>query len=231
VITGQCAFAGGVRLAVESGGETVMAYPQQQGPYGGYQQHGHYGGPPRKNNSAVIPVVIVVVAALAGLGILGFVEPGFFLGDDDKSSSSSSSADSSGGGGDEGSGPAAGGGDEEGASGVDQFAGALVDAADSQDESALSGFKCADATDNVDEAIDQIGQTDGAELAATREIAEDEYLVLVTISYQGQSAPFTATVVKAENDWCWQDFEQGMGSGGGSGDDADTAPTTGRGTR
>ena len=60
-----------------------MAYPGQQ-QYGGYpQQQGPYGGPPRKDKAPLIATVIFVVALLAGLGITGFVAPGFFLSDDD----------------------------------------------------------------------------------------------------------------------------------------------------
>lgn len=66
-----------------------MAYPPQQGQYGaqqqygGYpQQQGPYGGPPPKNKAPVAATLIFVVALLAGLGITGFVEPGFFLSDD-----------------------------------------------------------------------------------------------------------------------------------------------------
>ena len=130
---------------------------------------------------------------LAGLGITGFVAPGFFLGDDKGSA---------------------------GGSGIDQFAGTLVEAANDQDKSALGDLKCADATDSVDEAITLIGQTGGAELSGTKEIAKDKYVVVVTISYQGTNAPFAATVVKDGNGLCWQDFAPGNGPAG----DGDAVP-------
>jgi hypothetical protein len=69
-----------------------MAYPPQQGQqqYGAYpRQQGPYGGPPQKDKAPLIATVIFVVAVLAGLGITGFVAPGFFLSDDDKGSGSS----------------------------------------------------------------------------------------------------------------------------------------------
>ena len=48
---------------------------------GGYQQYGGVGGPqPPKNKGPVIAIVSIVVLLLAGLGITGFVAPGFFLG-------------------------------------------------------------------------------------------------------------------------------------------------------
>ena len=59
-----------------------MAYPPQQGQYG-YPQ----GGPPKKDRAPLIAGLIFVVALLAGLGITGFVAPGFFLSDDKGGSS------------------------------------------------------------------------------------------------------------------------------------------------
>ncbi|MFI7674964.1 hypothetical protein [Actinophytocola sp. NPDC049390] len=59
-----------------------MNYPPNQYPSG------------RRN--VVAPVLVVVIAALIGLGILGFVNPGFFLGDDNDSSASSEDSGDSG---------------------------------------------------------------------------------------------------------------------------------------
>ena len=166
-----------------------MTYPQQHGGYqqpGRYGQYGGYGQPPRKkSNTGVVVVVIVAVLVLAGLGITGFVAPGFFLSDDKDTA------------------------------GIDGFAGTLVEAANEQDKSALGDLKCADAADSVNQAITMIGQTSGAELAETKEIAKDRYVVVVTISYQGTSAPFAATVVKDGSGLCWQDFAPGSGPAGG----------------
>lgn len=87
-----------------------MAYPPQQGPYGGYQQQtGPYGPPPQKNRAPLFATLLFVVALLAGLGITGFVAPGFFLSDDD----GKSSGDSADGGGRGGGGAPAPGGDIE----------------------------------------------------------------------------------------------------------------------
>ncbi|MEQ7007499.1 hypothetical protein ABN028_15085 [Actinopolymorpha sp. B17G11] len=48
----------------------------------GQDGHGHAGGPSqRKRTGAVVAVVASVVGLLAGLGVAGFVEPGFFLSD------------------------------------------------------------------------------------------------------------------------------------------------------
>ena len=55
-----------------------MAYPPQQAP--------------PKDRAPLIASMIFVVALLAGLGVLGFVEPGFFLGDDKGGSASDDSS-------------------------------------------------------------------------------------------------------------------------------------------
>ncbi len=206
-----------------------MAYPPQQGPYGGQQapqgqqpyggypqqQTGPYGGgyggpPPRKNTAPLIATMIFVLALLAGLGITGFVAPGFFLGDDDKGGGSAS-----GGSGGDG-GPGGGGGDVA----LRRFADDLVAAANDRDKSALSGFACDDARPGVRQATDDIDDTDGAELNEIKEDA-DSAVIVVDITYQGKTAPFAATAAKDGDDWCWQDFAPGTGgsSGGGSGSD------------
>src|SRR4051794_39021692 len=56
---------------------------------GGYGQCGGLGGgqqPPKNNKGPIIAIVTIVVLILAGVGITGFVAPGFFLSDDDKGS-------------------------------------------------------------------------------------------------------------------------------------------------
>ncbi|MBB4908117.1 hypothetical protein [Actinophytocola algeriensis] len=108
-----------------------MTYPPQQGqPYGGYPgQAGPYGQPP-KNRAPVIATMIFLVAVLAGVGVLGFVAPGFFLGDDDKSSGGGSASDDSG-----GSGP---GGGPGGLPGGDS-GGGVSDGPDTPGESDDSG--------------------------------------------------------------------------------------------
>ncbi len=78
-------------------------YPQQQpgydpnGQYGGGFQSGQYGGlggpPPKKNKGPIIAVVAIVVLLLGGLGITGFVAPGFFLSDDKGTSNTGDGGD------------------------------------------------------------------------------------------------------------------------------------------
>jgi hypothetical protein len=73
-----------------------VTYPQQppggHHPYGqpqpGYGPHvqpygGGFGTPPPKKTGVVVAVVVIAVLVLGGLGITGFVAPGFFLSADD----------------------------------------------------------------------------------------------------------------------------------------------------
>lgn len=142
-----------------------MTYPQQQGPHGYHQP----GGPPPKNNAPAIAVAIVVVAVLAGIGITGFVAPGFFL-SDDKGSAGARGAGGDGGlpgpgtvppigtpdGGAGGAGSdnpggsdTPGGSDSSGGSGDAQaFAEEFIAAVNAKDEPTAEGMICSDAPSN-----------------------------------------------------------------------------------
>lgn len=202
-----------------------MAYPPQQGPYGGYQgQPGPYGAPPKKDKAPLIATMIFVVALLAGLGITGFVAPGFFLGDDDGKGGGSASGGASG---DSSDGGPGGGADAE----LRRFAQDLVDAANDQDRAKLGGFTCADARPGVRQATNEIGDTEGAELGDIT-VDGDTAVIVVDISYEGTSAPFAATVAKDGDAWCWQDFAPGTGgsTGDSGGGDSDDGPASGPGS-
>jgi hypothetical protein len=191
-------------------GQYGGGYPQQQPPPtgqfgaydpnaqyggGGYPQYGGLGGPPpKKNKGPIIAVVAIVVILLAGLGITGFVAPGFFLSGDKKDT-----ADPGGGG---------GGGGDKGAS-PDDFIDKLVAAADDRDKSALRDMKCSDADDVVDSAIDAIDDTSAAKLKDTREESDDEVTVVLSITHDSEDDDYAATVVRDGKDWCWQSFGKG----------------------
>jgi hypothetical protein len=199
-------------------------YPQQQpqpqptgqfGAYdpnaqygGGYQQYGGFGGPPppqKSKKGPVIAIVAVVVLLLAGLGITGFVAPGFFLSD-----KGSDTADDGGGTGDTTS--------RKKDSGADDFIDALVSAADGQDTTKLKTMKCSGATDTVDSAIDAIDSIDGAERGEVKDESADEVQFVVTISYEGKSEDDTVTIKKDGDDWCWHDIEAGTPTSDDDGD-------------
>jgi hypothetical protein len=204
-------------------------YPgyDQTAQYGGFpggQYGGGYGGPPppKKNTGMIVAVVAIVVLVLGGLGITGFVAPGFFLSD---------KSDNAGGGG--GTPTSA----ENGAA-ADDFIDELVKAADGKDSAALKDFACSDAESSVQEAIDDIDKISGATLKDTDEKSASKVVATLEITVDGDSADYETTVVKDGKDWCWSDI--GV-SGGGTGDlptgspsepdDTDTsAPPTGGGS-
>jgi hypothetical protein len=184
----------------------------QSGQYGGGFQSGQYGGlggpPPKKNTGPIIAVVAIVVLLLGGLGITGFVAPGFFLSDDKDSSNTGS-------GGDKTTSEEKGGG-----SGADAFIETLVAAAADQDASALSDATCGDAESIVGDAIDVIDAVENAELDGTEEVSDSEVRASINVTVDGEQDTFVATVVKDGDNWCWNDLDTGSielpGGGGGS---------------
>lgn len=195
-------------------------YPQQQpgydqsGQYGGGFQAGQYGGiggpPPKKNTGPIIAVVAIVVLLLGGLGITGFVAPGFFLSDDEGSNT--------GGGGNTTS-------EEGGGSGADSFIETLVAAAADQDASALGSATCNDAESIVGDAIDAIDNVENAELTDTEEVSDKEARASIKVTVEGDEATFVATVVKDGDDWCWKDLDTGSIDLPSGGDDTTTEDT------
>jgi hypothetical protein len=177
-----------------------VTYPQQ--PYGGQDPYPGYGGygappppPPKKNTAAVVAVVAAVVVLLAGLGITGFVAPGFFLSDDDDppvgsptttQTTTSSTAD-----------PDAG----------KEVLAAVVEGLDSQDDGALEDVVCADAAPVVAEAVEDAEKVTGADLVDAEEVADDELRGVVEIAVGDESGEFEVTVTQVDDEWCWQDIE------------------------
>jgi hypothetical protein len=172
---------------------------------GGYQQYGGLGGPPeppKSKTGPIVAIVAIVVLLLGGLGITGFVAPGFFLSDDEGSNNAGAGGNSS-------EKPT-----EKKDNGTQAIIDKLVAAADEQDKSALRALKCSGATDTVDSAIEAIDNTDGAEFGEIKDEADDEVTFTVTISFDGKTEDDTVTLKKDGGDWCWQDIEAGEPSGG-----------------
>lgn len=210
-------------------GQQPDPYGQQQPQYGGYQQQPRYGGaydqnaqyggaygqqyggfgggpqPPKSNKGPIIAVVSIVVLVLAGVGITGFVAPGFFLSDDKGGTAA-------------GTGTSTAGGDPDDAGGADAFIQKVVAAADGKSESKLESYQCSDATDSVKDAIKHIDEIDSAELTDTRAESKTEVVAKLNIVVDGKDGDYEATVVKDGGDWCWKDF-----SGGDSGSSDETA--------
>lgn len=183
-----------------------MTYPQQpyggQDPYAGQSGYGGYGGygappppPPKKNTAAVVAVVAVIVVVLAGLGITGFVAPGFFLSDSDtpvgesttKPTTTSSSS-------------------EPDSGGAEDALAAVADGLDSQDADALGEIACADAEDIVAEAIGDVENVTAAELTDTEEVSDDEVKGTIQITVDDDGGDVEVTVTKVDGQWCWQDI-------------------------
>ncbi|TDV39999.1 hypothetical protein [Actinophytocola oryzae] len=186
---------------------------QQQPPYGGYDPNVQYGGgynqyggfgggpqPPKKNKGPIIAIVSIVVLVLAGVGITGFVAPGFFLSDDKGDSNTAGPGTS----------------DKEKSSGADAFINKLVAAADDKDRSTLEGYQCSNATESVKGATKDIDEIDSAELKDTREKSDDEVVATLNIVVDGDDGDYDATVVKDGGDWCWKDITSGPADSGSS---------------
>ena len=199
------------------GQQQPQGYPQQLpgGQYGGYDPNAQYGGgyqqygglgeppePPKSKTGPIIAIVAIVVLLLGGLGITGFVAPGFFLSDKEDSNNAGS--------GDETSEKSS---EKKSDSGSQEFIDELVTAADEQDKSALRTMKCSDATSTVNSAINAIDNIDGAELGDIKDESDDEVQFIITISYEGKSEDDTVTIKKDGGDWCWQDIEAGESTG------------------
>jgi hypothetical protein len=153
-----------------------------------------------------------VVLILAGVGITGFVAPGFFLSDDKGNNSAS------------GGSPTSGGGDDKKSSGADAFIEKLVAAADDKDKNALKELQCSDAASGVEGATNAIDEITSAELKEISEESDTEVVAILTIVVDGDSDDYETTVVKDGGDWCWKDISQGT-SGGSSTDDSTTEET------
>jgi hypothetical protein len=198
--------------------------PQQQQPQygggydpnaqygGGYQQYGGLGGgpqPPKSNKGPIIAIVSIVVLILAGVGITGFVAPGFFLSDDKGGNTAGTSTKTS---------------SANDDSGADAFIDKLVSAADDKDKSALEDLQCSDATEAVKGATKDIDEISSAKLKDTREESKSEVVATLDIEVDGKNGDYEATVVKDGSKWCWKDIT--AGTGGDSTDETSTDEST-----
>ena len=175
-----------------------MTYPQQ--PYGGFGGYGPPPPPPRKKNTAaIVAVVAAVVVLLAGLGITGFVAPGFFLSDDDTTAGGGTTTTST---------PTTTSSEKPDTDGAEDALTAVADGLDSQDAAALRDIACEDADAIVDEAIGDVDAITKAELTDTEEVSDDEVMGTVAVTVDDESADFEITVVLADDEWCWQDIRQ-----------------------
>ncbi|MFL6120936.1 hypothetical protein [Actinophytocola sp.] len=167
---------------------------------GGYTQYGGLGGgpqPPKNNKGPIIAIVTIVVLVLAGVGITGFVAPGFFLSDDGKGGNTATD------------GTKTSGNDKAG--GADDFIQKLVAAADDKDKDALEGYQCSTATDSVKGATKDIDEISNAKLKDTDKKSDTKVVATLSITVDGSAGDYDVTVVKDGGDWCWKDISAGNG--------------------
>jgi hypothetical protein len=182
--------------------------PQQQPQYGGYDPNAQYGGgyqqygglgggpqPPKNNKGPIIAIVSIVVLILAGVGVTGFIAPGFFLSDDKGSNTADTSTKTS----------------TKDDSGADAFIDKLVSTADDKDKSGLEDLQCSDATEAVKGATKDIDEISSAKLKDTREKSKTEVVATLDIVVDGKNGDYDATVVKDGSTWCWKDIAAGSG--------------------
>lgn len=178
---------------------------------GGYGQYGGLGGgpqPPKNNKGPIIAVVSIVVLILAGVGVTGFIAPGFFLSDDKDTTNTADDSTTS--------------NTDDAKSGADAFIKNLVAAADDKNESKLEGYQCSNASSSVEGATKNISDIDSAELKDTREESDTEVVATLNIVVDGDADDYEVTVVKDGGDWCWKDISGGSTSS----DDSTTSEET-----
>ncbi|HWM06289.1 MAG TPA: hypothetical protein VNP92_28430 [Actinophytocola sp.] len=235
---GQPGQYGGYQQPGQPGGQYSGQYPGYGGqqPYGGYDQTAQFGGfpggqygggygapppPPKKNTGMIVAVVAIVVLLLGGLGVTGFVAPGFFVSDDKNNAGSGGGTKTS------SSAPS------EPDTGADEIVEKLVTAADQQDATTLKALACSSAESNVQQAIDDIGEISGAEMTGTEEVSDAEVMVKLDIDVNDGTEEYEATVVKDGEDWCWNDIVRTGGdipsSGAAPAEPSDPVPPTGSG--
>ncbi|WP_179956752.1 hypothetical protein [Amycolatopsis anabasis] len=148
-----------------------------------YGQPGGFGGPPppvRKSKAGLWIALAIAVVVLAGIGITGFVAPGFFLGDDKASAEQ------------------------------DKTVQAIVNALNAKDKAALTALKCADAEPEVASLIDNVDRTSGAKLiSGPTAAAAGDYTASVEVMINGKPVTYQGTVSKAGEKYCWKNATGG----------------------
>jgi hypothetical protein len=142
-----------------------------------------------------------VVLILAGVGVTGFIAPGFFLSDDKGGKTATTDTSST---------------KDDKAAGADAFIKKLVSAADDKDKSTLEDYQCSDATDSVKGATKDIDEISSAKLKDTDEKSDSKVVATLSIVVDGDKGDYDVTVVRDGGDWCWQDITAGSGGLGGS---------------
>lgn len=179
--------------------------PNTGGQMAGWDQNMAYsqgfGGPPappKKSRTGLIIALVAVVVVLAGLGITGFVAPGFFLSKDDTST----------------------------ASGPDKTAQDIVDALNRKDKAALNGLKCGDAEEDIAQIIDNVDKVSDVKLnGPVTKVSETEYTAIVAMKINGNASTRKGTLGKSGDTWCWRQVSSASSGGGKTTAPKTTEPT------
>jgi len=148
-----------------------------------------FGGPPappKKSKTGLIIALVAVVVLLAGLGVTGFVAPGFFLSKDSST-----------------------------ASGPDKTAQDIVDGLNRKDKNALNALKCGDAEEDIAQIIDNVDKVSDVKLSGpVTKISETEYTAIVAMKINGNASTRKGTLGKSGDNWCWRKVGSASSSGG-----------------
>lgn len=166
-----------------------MTYPQQ--PYGGPQPTAQYGGgvtlPPPKKSGPVIAAVAAGVAVL-GLGVTGFLAPGFLVSEQSPTAPPPTTTVTT-----------------TGKADPEDFLATLASALDSRDGAALMGLTCKLKRPSVDSVIDNASEISEATLVNTRKISPRKVMGTVSITTGSRRTKIEVTTTRDDGAWCWSD--------------------------
>ncbi|MBC6449788.1 hypothetical protein [Actinokineospora xionganensis] len=186
-----------------------MTYPEQppggQYPYGGpvpaVQYADGFAAPPQKKSGPVIAALVAGVTVI-GLGITGFVAPGFLVSEQSPAPAPPPSTTST----------------KSGDSDPKDFLETLVSGLDSGDTGALTDLTCELKRPGVHGIIDNAAAISAASLVDTKTISRDRAAGIVSITTEARRTKVELTITRKDGTWCWSDARLAEG----------TRPTTSR---
>ncbi|HKS46227.1 MAG TPA: hypothetical protein VJT49_14170 [Amycolatopsis sp.] len=166
----------------DAGGGGGYPPTAQYGQYGGYGAPPPGGGGGKKGLWIGLGVGLVVI--LAALGVTGFWVPGFFLSKDSKA----------------------------GSGGAQAVAQQIVDGFNQHDKAELTALKCANANQDVGEAIADASSVSNMKLSGVQTNG-NQATANVTLTVDGDATTATAKLSNENGKWCWQDVGTSASSG------------------
>ncbi|GAB2975362.1 hypothetical protein GCM10027184_26480 [Saccharothrix stipae] len=138
-------------------------------------------------------IIAVVVLVLGGIGLTGFVAPGFFLGDGGTGGSSTTPPPRT-------SSSVPPGADPE------RLVDAVVEALGSQDTDFLKGVACSEAGSAVHKVIDDVAPFRGAEPVGNPKTSTDAAVGTFEVATAWKREKFEVEVVRDGDTWCWHNI-------------------------